>query len=139
MKRWNTSTGTRWEALVGYSRAVRAGKTIHVTGTVAIGADNHVVGLDDAYEQTCQIFRNIDNALGDLGAGLDDVVRTRIYVTDIERDWQQVGKAHKEFVGHVAPATTMVEVSRLIDARFLVEIEVDAIADLGPTIEEQSP
>ncbi len=132
MKRINVASGAKWEGIVGYSRAVRAGDLIAVTGTVALGPDGELVGEGDAYAQALQALRNIETALVRLGSGLEDVIRTRIYVTDIERDWQAVGRAHAELLGDVRPATTMVEVSRLIDPCFLVEIEADARPGLDP-------
>ena len=119
------SSGAKWESIVGYSRAVKVGNRIYVTGTTATAPDGEIVGEGDGYEQASQCLRNIEKALQRLGAGLHHVVRTRMFVTDISR-WEEYGRAHGEFFREIMPATTLVEVSRLIDPRMLIEIEADA-------------
>ena len=119
------SSGTKWEPIVGYSRAVRVGERIYVTGTTATNENREIVGEGDAYAQTVQAIKNVEQALNALDAGLENVVRTRMFVTDISR-WEEYGRAHGEFFRDIMPATTMVEVSKLIDPRMLIEIEADA-------------
>jgi enamine deaminase RidA (YjgF/YER057c/UK114 family) len=124
-ERQRISTGTKWEPLIGYSRAVRVGDRIYVTGTTATDERGEIVGERDAYAQAVQAIRNIKRALSQLGAGLEHVVRTRMFVTDISR-WAEYGRAHGEFFSEILPATSMIEISRLIDERMLIEIEADA-------------
>jgi enamine deaminase RidA (YjgF/YER057c/UK114 family) len=123
--RQNISSGVKWEDIVGYSRAVRVGSRIYMTGTTATDESGNIVGIDDAYAQTVQVIRNIQRALEQAGAMLENVVRTRMFVTDISR-WQEYGQAHHEFFNKIRPCATMVEVRALIDPRMLIEIEVEA-------------
>jgi enamine deaminase RidA (YjgF/YER057c/UK114 family) len=126
MRRQNYQSGTKWEPIVGYSRAVKVGEMIFVTGTTATDEDGKVIGKDDVYAQTIQAIGNIEKALKALGADLRHVVRTRMFVTDISQ-WQEIGRAHGEIFAKILPATSMIEISRLIDGDMLIEIEADAV------------